>query len=211
MIDVYSAIEDYINEEGEAPEGLSDFVVQSHDAMRTAGQHSVGWGGHGGRQLRERVMRVASLCAPDGGDLAQIGHGGGYVTGGLAAVAQKHNCRIVAVDTGAGSDEHRSLEQVTLPWRDAKLRKSEERMLRLLPNREQLIHFNFCFALISGKGNDFFTYLNDILRFPSCRVIAVDYCFCPSGPRLAFEVAAVLLERVAVRNEHCREGYLVQP
>lgn len=208
--DVLSVIESYVNEEDDAPLGLSEYFALYEEA-RIARQYAAGWMGHGGRQLRERIMRVADRAAAlKEGDIAHVGHGNGDVTAALAAVAQKHGCRVVAVNTGASDEELQTFNEIMLPYKDNKyvFRRlaKDDRMERVLKEEH---HWRFAF--ISDKNNDFLPYLDDIMIFTSCPVIAVDYCFAPSGPRLAFETAAVLQGRIMVRDARCREGYLVMP
>jgi len=97
-----------------------------------------------------------------------------------------------------------------LPYKDNKyvFRKlaKDDRMAQVL--REE---YHWRFAFVSDKDNTFQSYLNDIMVFTACPVVAVDYCLSLNGPRLAFETAAALLGRVMVRDARCREGYLVMP
>jgi hypothetical protein len=208
---VLSIVESYVKGEGDVPPGLREFVVQSHEAARLARQYGGDWQGRGGRQLRERIMHVADWAATlKEGDIAHVGHGNGNVTAALAAVAQKHGCRVVAVNTGASDEERQAFDETMLPYRDNKhvFRRldKDSRLGEILKGEH---HWRF--ALISDKDNDFRSYLDDVMIFTSCPVVAVDYCFHPNGPRLAFEVAAVLQGRVMVRDARCREGYLVRP
>jgi hypothetical protein len=216
--DILSIIEAHTGGEGDMPPGLGEFAARSREAAQIARQHAGGWQGHGGTQLRERIMRVANLSGSEGGDIVHVGHGNGNVTAALAAVAQKHGCRIVAINTGVSDEEMRVFNETMMPYREATLGPETKKRLLITagknePETATLLkeRFHWRFAFISDKDNSFRSYLDDIMVFTSCPVVAVDYCFHPDGTRLAFEVAAVLLGRVTVRDAHCREGYLVMP
>lgn len=172
---------------------------------------------------RPRLEIVAEYCAQKWpGDIAEIGVLHGNTHRLLAAVAQKHGRRTIAVDPfdvanvryekpGYGADYYQYFLDNTKEWRGiidvVKLSSMDPKAIQYLKERQ------LCFAYVDGL-HTYKACQSDIMAVGHCNgIIAVDdiHIRAKNSSHLirAFWDAAAALGRIPLDNSLSREGYLI--